>query len=99
MAIRYITLSKSKSHYDRQSVGQSVLVSGAHLGTATNFSVSLKFSFRQLRFVIFVASSLTRGWVCNLLLLLVLASAVPLESALSDERSGLSFVSFVSISQ
>jgi hypothetical protein len=29
--------SKSKSHYDRQSVGQSVLVSCAHLGPATNF--------------------------------------------------------------
>jgi hypothetical protein len=43
--------SKSKSHYDRQSVGQSVLVSGAHLGPATNFSISLRFSFRQLRFV------------------------------------------------
>jgi hypothetical protein len=28
--------------YDRQSVGQSVLVSGAHLGPATNFSFSLK---------------------------------------------------------
>jgi hypothetical protein len=46
----------------------------------------------------FVASSLTRGQVCNLLLLLVLASAVPLGSALSDERLGLSFVSFVSVS-
>jgi hypothetical protein len=43
---------KSKSHYDRQSVGQSVLVSGAHLGPATNFSFSLRFSFRQLRLVI-----------------------------------------------
>jgi hypothetical protein len=29
--------------YDRQSVGQSVLVSGAHLGPVTNFSFSLKF--------------------------------------------------------
>jgi hypothetical protein len=28
---------------DRQSVGQSVLVSGAHLGPVTNFSFSLKF--------------------------------------------------------
>jgi hypothetical protein len=37
--------SKSKSHYDRQSVGQSVLVSGAHLGPATNFSFSLSFFF------------------------------------------------------
>jgi hypothetical protein len=29
--------------YGRQSVGQSVLVSGAHLGPVTNFSFSLKF--------------------------------------------------------
>jgi hypothetical protein len=29
--------------YDRQSVGQSVLVSGAHLGPVTKFSFSLKF--------------------------------------------------------
>jgi hypothetical protein len=43
--------SKPKSHYDRQSVGQSILVSGTHLGPATNFSFSLRFSFRQLRFV------------------------------------------------
>jgi hypothetical protein len=32
--------SKSKSHYDRQSVGQSVLVSGTHLRLVTNFSFS-----------------------------------------------------------
>jgi hypothetical protein len=44
--------SKSKSHYDWQSVGQSVLVLGSHLGPATNFSFSWRFSFRQLRFVI-----------------------------------------------
>jgi hypothetical protein len=69
---------KLKIHYDRQSVGQSVLVSGAHLGPATNFSFSLRFSFRQLRVCYFVAPSLTRGRVCNVLLLLVLASAVPL---------------------
>jgi hypothetical protein len=43
--------SRSKSHYDQQSVGQSVLVSGAHLGPTTNFSISLRFSFRQLLFV------------------------------------------------
>jgi hypothetical protein len=34
---------KLKLIYDRQSVGQSVLVSGAHLGPVTNFSFSLKF--------------------------------------------------------
>jgi hypothetical protein len=31
----------SKLHYDRRSVGQSVLVPGTHLGPATNFSSSL----------------------------------------------------------
>jgi hypothetical protein len=85
--------SKSKSHYDRQSVGQSNLVPGAHLGPAINFSFSLRFYFRQLTVCYFVAPSLTRGRVCNLLLLLVLASAVTLGSALSNERSGVPFVS------
>jgi hypothetical protein len=33
--------SKSKSHYDQQSVGQSILVSGTHLGPVANFSHSL----------------------------------------------------------
>jgi hypothetical protein len=46
--------------YERQSVGQSVLVSGAHLGPATNFSSSLKFSLDGCGFV---APSLTRGRV------------------------------------
>jgi hypothetical protein len=44
--------SKSKLSYDRQSVGQSVLVSGTHLGPATNFSFSLKFSLDSRWFVI-----------------------------------------------
>jgi hypothetical protein len=44
--------SKSKSHYDRQSVGQSVLVSGAHLGPATNFTFALQFSSDSCGFVI-----------------------------------------------
>jgi hypothetical protein len=30
--------SKSKLYYNRQSVGQSVLMSGTHLGPVTNFS-------------------------------------------------------------
>jgi hypothetical protein len=33
--------SKSKLYYDRQSVGQSVLESGTHLGPASNFSYPL----------------------------------------------------------
>jgi hypothetical protein len=38
--------------YDRQSIGQSVLVSGAHLGPVTNFSFSLKFPLDSCGFVI-----------------------------------------------
>jgi hypothetical protein len=38
--------------HDRQSVGQSVLVSGAHLGPVTNFSFSLKFPLDRCGFVI-----------------------------------------------
>jgi hypothetical protein len=90
--------SKSRSHYERQSVGQSFLVSGVHLGPATNFSFSLRFSFRQLLVCYFVASSLTRGRVCIRSCWWFLASAVPLGSALSDEGSGLSFVSLLSVS-
>jgi hypothetical protein len=63
-------------YYDRQSVGQSILVSGTYLGPATNISFFFKFSLDRW-VCYFVASSLTRGRVCNLLLLLVLASTVP----------------------
>jgi hypothetical protein len=38
--------------YNLQSVGQSVLVSGAHLGPVTNFSFSLKFPLDSCVFVI-----------------------------------------------
>jgi hypothetical protein len=43
---------KLKLIYDRQSVGQSALVSGTHLGPVTNFSFSLKFSLDSCGFVI-----------------------------------------------
>jgi hypothetical protein len=58
------------------------------------FFFLLEIFFQIVVVCYFVAPSLTRGRVCNLLFLLVLASAVPLGSALSDERSDLSFVSF-----
>jgi hypothetical protein len=38
-----VSVLKLKLIYDRQSVGKSLLVSGAHLETTTNFSFSLKF--------------------------------------------------------
>jgi hypothetical protein len=43
---------KLKLIYDRQSVGQSVLASGALLGPVTNFSFSLKFPSDSCVFVI-----------------------------------------------
>jgi hypothetical protein len=58
---------KLKLIYDRQSVGQSVLVPGTHQGPVTNFFSLLEVFFRQLGVCYFVAPSLTRGWVCNLL--------------------------------
>jgi hypothetical protein len=36
-------------------------------GTSDQFFFLLEISFRQLRVFYFVAPSLTRGWVCNLL--------------------------------
>jgi hypothetical protein len=43
---------KLKLIYHRQSVGQSVLVSGAHLRSATNFFFSLKFPSDSYGFVV-----------------------------------------------
>jgi hypothetical protein len=43
---------KVKLIYVRQSVGQSVLVSGAHLGPVTNFSFYSKFSLDSCGFII-----------------------------------------------
>jgi hypothetical protein len=56
-------------------------------GTRDQFFFFLRFSFRQCS-LLFLVPSLTRGLVCNLLFLLVLARAAPLGFALSDERSG-----------
>jgi hypothetical protein len=67
-------------------------------GTGDQFFFLLEIFFRQLRVCYSVAPSLTRGRVCNLLLLLVLASAIPLGSAVSEERSSLFFVSLLSVS-
>jgi hypothetical protein len=49
-------------------------------GTRNQFFYLLEIFFRHLRVCYFVAPSLTRGQVCNLLFLLVLSSAVPLDS-------------------
>jgi hypothetical protein len=64
---------KFKLYFDRRSVGQFVLVSGPPLGHTTRFLLLSSCC---------EAPSLTRGWVCNLLvqLLLGLARAITLGS-------------------
>jgi hypothetical protein len=68
--------SKSKLYYDRQSVCRLGVRHPS--GTSDQFFFLLEIFFRQLRVCYFVAPSLTRERVCNLLFLLVLDSAVPL---------------------
>jgi hypothetical protein len=80
-------LLQSQSYITTDS--QPVLVSG----TCNQFFFFLEIFFRQLRICYFVPPSLMRGRVCNLLLLLILASTVPLRSAFFDKRSGLTSVS------
>jgi hypothetical protein len=76
--------SKSKLYYDRQSVGQSVLVSGTHLGPAINFPPSLFSYFRQLWVCWCGAPSLTRSQVCSFQFLPDISSAaLPLNALLS----------------
>jgi hypothetical protein len=86
---------KLKLNYDRNSVGQS----GTHLGPATNFFFLLEIFFRQLRVCYFVAPSLTRGRVCILLLLLVLASAVSLRFKSHGTQDHILFFQFLRLPQ
>jgi hypothetical protein len=64
MAVQLMPM-KLKLIYDLQSVGQSVLVSGTHLGPATNFLSPLNFLYTVAG--LFLAPSLRRGRVSNLL--------------------------------
>jgi hypothetical protein len=73
--------SKSKLCYGRRSVGQSVWVSSPHLGPKTRFLMSGSCGFVD------VGRPLTRGKVCRLQLLLVLASAVILGSESRGTRN------------
>jgi hypothetical protein len=70
-----LRLSKSKWKLSYK-VGQSVLVTIHHQGPLPFFFL-LEIFFRQLRVCYFVAPSLTRGRICNLLLLLGMVSTVP----------------------
>jgi hypothetical protein len=75
--------SEVKLIYDRRSVGQSALMSGSHLEPMTRFL----FSVWRLRVSWCVAPSLTRGWVCNLLLQLFLVPARAVTLGLKSSRT------------
>jgi hypothetical protein len=65
----------------RLMVSQPVHLGVRHpSGTRDQVFFLLEIFFRQLQVCYFVAPSLTRGWVCNFLLLLALASSVPRDS-------------------
>jgi hypothetical protein len=67
-------VTKPRLYYGRWSVSQPDLVSGTHLGPATNFTSSL-IIFWQLRICLCGAPSLTRSWICSFQLLMGIASA------------------------
>jgi hypothetical protein len=75
-----VTKLKSKLYYDRQSVGQSVLVSDTHLGPSTNFSHSLFDFFLQFRVCWCGTPSLTRSGVSIFQFLQGIANAAFLRS-------------------
>jgi hypothetical protein len=89
----YFSNPKSKLYYDRQSVGQSVLVSGTQLGPATSFThLSLIIFFLQFQVCWFGAPCLTRSRVRTFQFLPGIASAAFLtsESHGTNEHSLLS---------
>jgi hypothetical protein len=72
--------SRSKLSYNWRSVGQSALVAGHHLGPTTHFLPIPWILSRHLWCYDYRAPSLTRGWVCNIWLMLGLTSAVSIGS-------------------
>jgi hypothetical protein len=78
----YEAFAVSQSQSYLTTDGQSACLSWCQttIRARDQFVFLLEIFFRQLRVCYFVAPSLMRGRVCNLLLLLVLASAVPQDS-------------------
>jgi hypothetical protein len=68
-------------------------------GTGDKFFFLLEIFCRQLHVCYFVAPSLTRGRVCNLLLLLVLASAAPLGSESRGTKDHILLSQFLRLPQ
>jgi hypothetical protein len=74
---RIWTESKSKSLYDWQFISNQFILVTSPLRIMT---IHFIFQLNTHGYVPYVTSSLTRGWVCHLQLLLVLASAIILRS-------------------
>jgi hypothetical protein len=91
--------SKSKLYLDRQSVGQSVLVSGTHLGPATNFSYSLLDFFCTVSVFLCGVPSLMRRRVCTFQFLPEIASADFLRSQSHETHEYILLSLFLRLSQ
>jgi hypothetical protein len=68
-------------------------------GTHDQFFFLLEIFFRQLRVCYFVPPSLMRGWICNLLLLLVLISVVLLGSVFRGTQDHILLSQFLRLPQ
>jgi hypothetical protein len=84
----------------RPAVSRPVRLGVRHSrGTRFQFFFLLEIFFRRLWVCYFLAPSLTRGRVCNLLLLLVLVSAVPLGSESRGTQDYTLLPQFLRLSQ
>jgi hypothetical protein len=91
--------AKVKNYLTTDSVSVSLSWCQAIIRALPNFSFSMKFSFRQLLVCYFMAPSLTRGRVCNLLFLLGLVGAVPLGSESRGTQDHILLSQFVRFHQ
>jgi hypothetical protein len=84
----------------RPTVSRPALLGVRHAsGTRDQFFFLLEIFFRQLRVCYFVVPTLTRGRVCNLLFLLVLANAVQLGSVSRGSQDHILLSRFLRLPQ
>jgi hypothetical protein len=91
--------SQSQSYFTTDSQSASLLWCQVAIRVRDQFSFLLQIFFRQLRDYYFLAPSLTRVWVCHLLLLLGFASSVPLGSESRGIQDHILLSQFLRLSQ
>jgi hypothetical protein len=94
-----MNLHESQSHITTDSRSASPSWCQAPIWDPRPVFLSLGIFFRQLQVCYFVAPSLTRGRVCNLLLLLVLASVFPLGSESRGTQAHILLSKFLRLPQ